>query len=80
MQLEPHESSYTMVYHHFNAWYKARLFENVVQAVISFPSIRAFLVAVKNVHGNDVTGRHPTDRGRQTTKPSLLTASHGRLE
>ncbi len=32
---------------------------------------------VKNVHGMDVVGRNPTDRGRKATKVSLLTDSRG---
>ena len=32
---------------------------------------------VKNVHGRDVLGRNPTDRGRNATKVSMLTDARG---
>ena len=34
---------------------------------------------VKNVHGRDVLGRNPTDRGRNATKVSMLTDARGKV-
>jgi len=34
---------------------------------------------VKNVHGRDVLGRNPTDRGRNATKVSMLTDARGEI-
>ena len=77
-QLEVPESSYKTVYHYFILWSKARLFENVFYAaVIARQPVGGFVVVdasfVKNVFDRDVTGRNPTDRGRQATKISLST-------
>ena len=81
-QLEVPGSSFKTIYHHFNIWSKAHVFENAFyQAVNSRASLGSSLVVdtsyVKNVFGRDVTGRNPTDRGRQATKTSLMTDSFG---
>ncbi len=81
-QLDVNGSSYKTVYHYFNLWSKARLFENVFYATVNSRAPQEGpLVAdtsfIKNVHGKDVTGRNPTDRGRKATKLSMLTDSHG---
>ena len=81
-QLEVHGSSYKIVYHYFNLWSKAHIFESVFYTVVNerTPQDGPLVVDtsfVKNVHGKDVTGRNPTDRGRKATKISLLTDSHG---
>jgi len=81
-QLDVLGSSYKTVYHYFNLWSKAQLFESVFYAAVNARTPQAGAVVadtsfVKNVHGKDVTGRNPTDRGRKATKVSLLTDSHG---
>ena len=70
------------VYHYFNLWSKARLCENdFYAAVTARQPVWGFVVVdtsfIKNVFGRDVTGRNPTDRGRQATKISLLTDRRG---
>ena len=81
-QLDVHNSSYKTVYHYFNLWSKARIFEDVFYGIVKRrPSSGGALVVdtsfVKNVYGKDVTGRNPTDRGRKATKVSLLTDCRG---
>ncbi len=77
-QLHVHNSSYKTVFHYFNLWSKARIFENMFYETVKgrVPIGGALAVDtsfVKNVFGKDVTGRNPTDRGRKATKVSLLT-------
>ena len=81
-QLHVQDSSYKTVFHHFNLWSKARIFENVFYETVKARSPIGGAVAVdtsfvKNVFGRDVTGRNPTDRGRKATKVSLLTDRRG---
>lgn len=82
-QLPVEGASYKTVYHYFALWSKARLFENVFYAFANIASStgRGALVLdtsfVKNVHGSDVIGPNPTDRGRKGSKLSLLTDSKG---
>ena len=81
-QLEVPQSSYKTVYHYFNLWSKAHIFENVFyEAIRAKQPIGGAVIAdtsfVKNVFGKDVTGRNPTDRGRKATKVSLLTDHRG---
>jgi transposase len=81
-QLAVSGSSFKTVYHYFNLWSKARIFESVFYTAVNAraPRDRPLVVDtsfVKNVHGKDVTGRNPTDRGRKATKISLLTDSRG---
>ncbi len=81
-QLHVHNSSYKTVFHHFNLWSKARIFENVFYETVKERTPIGGAVAVdtsfvKNVFGKDVTGRNPTDRGRKATKVSLLTDRRG---
>ena len=67
----------------FSIWSKPRLFENVFYTLANAASStrRGALVLdtsfVKNVHGSDVLGPNPTDRGRNGSKVSLLTDSKG---
>ena len=82
-QLPVEGASYKTVYHYFSIWSKARLFENVFYTLANAASStrRGALVLdtsfVKNVHGSDVLGPNPTDRGRNGSKVSLLTDSKG---
>ena len=82
-QLPVEGASYKTVYHYFSLWSKARLFENVFYTLANAASStgRGALVLdtsfVKNVHGSDVLGPNPTDRGRKGSKLSLLTDSKG---
>jgi putative transposase len=81
-QLDVHNSSHKTIYHYFNTWSKARIFENVFYTTVNerAPVAGPLVVDtsfVKNVYGKDVTGRNPTDRGRKATKASLLTDSQG---
>ncbi len=81
-QLHVCNSSYKTVFHHFNLWSKARIFENMFyEAVKGRAPIGGAMAVdtsfVKNVFGKDVTGRNPTDRGRKATKVSLLTDHRG---
>jgi putative transposase len=75
-------SSYKTVYHYFSKWSKARVFEDAFYAMVrARPTKNTTLIAdtsfVKNVHGTQVLGRNPTDRGRKATKVSLLTDKQG---
>lgn len=81
-QLHVEGSSYKTVYHHFNIWSKARIFEDAFYALNrARTSVEGSLVVdtsfVKNVYGRDIVGRNPTDRGRKASKLSLLTDSKG---
>lgn len=82
-QLPVEGVSYKTVYHYFALWSKARLFENVFYTLANAVSStgQGTLVLdtsfVKNVHGSDVLGPNPTDRGRKASKLSLLTDSRG---
>jgi putative transposase len=81
-QLHVQNSSYKTVFHYFNLWSKAHIFEDVFyDAVKRRVPLGGALAAdtsfVKNVYGKDVTGRNPTDRGRKATKVSLLTDCRG---
>ena len=76
-------ASYKTVYHYFALWSKARLFEDVFYACATLASrtdggpLIIDTSFVKNVHGSDVVGPNPTDRGRKASKVSLLTDSKG---
>ena len=76
-------ASYKTVYHYFALWSKARLFENIFYALAETVAStgQGSLVLdtsfVKHVHGSDVLGPNPTDRGRKASKVSLLTDSRG---
>jgi putative transposase len=88
-QLDVKGSSYKTIYHYFNLWSKAHIFESVFYAIVNAHTLQEGPLVVdtsfvKNVHGRDVTGRgrkskifYPTDRGRKATKISLLTDSRG---
>ena len=82
-QLPVPGASYKTVYHYFALWSKARLFENIFYALAETVAStgQGSLVLdtsfVKNVHGSDVLGPNPTDRGRKASKVSLLTDSRG---
>ncbi len=81
-QLHVQNSSYKTVFHYFNLWSKARIFEDVFYDTVKGRVPLGGAVAVdtsfvKNVYGKDVTGRNPTDRGRKATKVSLLTDCRG---
>ena len=70
-QLDVKGSSYKTVYHYFNLWSKAHIFENVFYAIVNARTLQKGPLVVdtsfvKNVHGRDVTGRNPTDRGRKS--------------
>ena len=59
-QLHVQDSSYKTVFHHFNLWSKARIFENVFYETVKARSPIGGAVAVdtsfvKNVFGRDVT-------------------------
>ena len=72
--------SYQAIWHHFNRWSKARLFEHEIYFSVTHVPCRNILVDtsfVKNVCGQDVVGRNPTDRGRKATKISMLTNEAG---
>jgi len=74
--------SYKTIYHYFALWSKARLFEDVFyRCVLETPARGGSLIVdtsfVKNVHGVDIIGRNPTDRGRKATKVSLLCDERG---
>lgn len=71
-QLHVQNSSYKTVFHYFNLWSKARIFEDVFYDTVKGRVPLGGAVAVdtsfvKNVYGKDVTGRNPTDRGRKAT-------------
>ena len=75
-------SSYKTVYHYFNKWSKASIFENSFYDVVSKKKpLSSVLIVdtsfVKNALGKDVLGANPTDRGRKATKVSLLTDGQG---
>ena len=80
-QLPVNGASYKTVYHYFAMWSKARIFEDVFYSCASRASrndegpLVIDTSYVKNVHGFDVLGRNPTDRGRKASKISLLTNS-----
>ena len=75
--LEVEGGSYKTIFHYFNLWSKARLFEH---AFFALSSSKPFITGplsidtsfVKNVFGRDVIGRNPTDRGRKATKVSAM--------
>ena len=72
--------SWKTVWHYFNMWSKARLFEHNFYTLASNMQSQKLIVDttfVKNVLGQDVLGRNPTDRGRKATKVSLLTNERG---
>ena len=71
-------SSYKTVYHYYNKWSKACVFENsfydlIQQRVVKNSTLIADTSFIKNVFGRDVLGPNPTDRGRKAIKVSLLT-------
>ena len=77
----PHNVSYKTVYHRFNIWSRMRIFEHAFYnlAIQYRQHIQNPLIIdstqVKNVYGVDVLGRNHADRGRNSTKVSLLTDS-----
>jgi len=72
---------YKTVYHRFNLWSKHRLFEHVFYRLVSEyrathqNPLAADTTSVKNVYGHDVKGRNYADRGRMSTKVSVLSDS-----
>lgn len=77
----PYGVSYKTVYHRFNIWSRMRIFEHAFynMATIYRQHVQCPLIAdtthVKNVYGIDVIGGNHADRGRNSTKVSLLTDS-----
>ena len=75
----PSGISYKTVYHRFNLWSRQRVFEKAFYALVSVYRTRearpliADTTSVKNVYGHDVIGRNYADRGRFSTKVSVLT-------
>jgi len=69
---------YKTVYHRFNLWSKHRLFEHVFYQLVSeyratrLNPLAADTTSVKNVYGHNVKGRNYADRGRMSTKVSVL--------
>ena len=78
----PHNVSYKTVYRRFNIWSRMRIFEHAFYnlAIQYRQHTQNPLIIdstqVKNVYGVDVVGRH-ADRGRNSTKVSLLTDFRG---
>ena len=77
----PNAVSYKTVYHRFNLWSRMRIFERAFYNLSiqyrqhnHYPLI-VDSTQVKNVYGVDVIGRYHADRGRNSTKVSLLTDS-----
>lgn len=77
----PNGVSYKTVYHRFNLWSQMRIFERAFYNLATqyrqhnqHPLI-ADTTQVKNVYGVDVTGGNHADRGRNSTKLSLLADS-----
>jgi len=72
---------YKTVYHRFNLWSKHRLIEHVFYRLVSeYRATRqnplaADTTSVKNVYGHDVKARNYADRGRMSTKVSVLSDS-----
>ena len=84
--LEVQGGSPKTVYHHFNRWSRQKVldlefYELAKQYSESQGQTRGNLVAdtsfVKNVHGRNVVGKCPVDRGRKATKVSVLADTHG---
>lgn len=77
----PHAVSYKTVYHRFNLWSRMRIFERAFYNLSiqyrqhSHHPLIVDSTQVKNVFGVDVRGRNHADRGRNSTKVSLLTDS-----
>jgi len=78
----PHGVSYKTVYHRFNIWSRMRIFERAFYTLAiqyrqhsQYPLI-VDSTQVKNVYGIDVIGGNHADRGRNSTKVSLLTDSN----
>ena len=75
----PHNVSYKTVYHRFNIWSRMRIFEHAFyNLAIQYRQhnqnpLIIDSTQVKNVYGVDVVGRNHADRGRNSTKVSLLT-------
>ena len=75
-------ASFKTVYHYFAIWSKARLFEDAFYTCVREKQFKGGSLVidtsfVKNVHGKDVVGKNPTDRGRKATKVSLLCDGYG---
>ena len=77
----PDGVSYKTIYHRFNVWSRRRVFEdcfyNLAKSYLrqrQLPLI-ADTSYVKNISGRGVLGRNHTDRGRMSTKVSILTDS-----
>jgi transposase len=74
--------SYKTVYHRFNSWSKHRIFEHVFYRLVAeYRATRLNPLAVdtnsvKNVYGHNVKGRNYADRGRMSTKVSILSDSN----
>ena len=87
------DGSYKTVHHYFHKWALRGVFERAWHDTVRWykrvrparrgrPRAEARVVVidtsfVKNVHGRDVLGRNPTDRGRNATKVSMLTDARG---
>lgn len=76
--------SYKTAYHRFNIWSKKRLFEHAFYELASLYrqshatlSLLVDTSHVKNVYGKQVLGSNHTDRGRKSTKVSVLSDSMG---
>jgi putative transposase len=79
-QLPAEQCSYKTIFHYFSKWSKARLFEDAFYELAGRIQCERAIVDtsfVKNVGGQDVVGRNPTDRGRKATKVSMLTNELG---
>ena len=81
VSMQPTEQcSYKTIFHYFSKWSKARLFEDAFYELAGRIQCERAIVDtsfVKNVGGQDVVGRNPTDRGRKATKVSMLTNEIG---
>jgi len=77
----PHDVSYKTVYHRFHIWSRMRIFERAFYNLATQyrqHTQRPLIVdstQVKNVYGVDVIGGNHADRGRNSTKVSVLTDS-----
>ena len=74
--------SHKTVYHRFSLWSRLRIFEHAFYSLSSayraaapHRPLIADTTFVKNVYGHDVLGRTHTDRGRNSTKVSVLADS-----
>ena len=81
--LEGQGGSPKTVFHHFNRWSRARIFDAEFYDLAKRynDTVRGTLVAdasfVKNAYGVSVVGKCPVDRGRKATKVSVLSDTDG---